>query len=305
MQHPKIKDLLDLAIKSNCDGYSIWRAKRDRQNQIIDFELIYSSDASVDPTKMATAKLVHKLMNEVIMDGDAERVKSALRNALKAFETSGSKHRAQNIDGWMTNTESTIIPLTKDEVLITYVNKSQAKIIHNNHWISDHDPLTGLINQVLLDELISQALMQLQLHSEPFAFGIIDLDDFKNLNKNFGVALGDQVLRNFSELLKDKLRKSDRIIRLSEDDFAVVLRDTHDISEITALSKNLMHGAARGWRINGEHISLNFSAGFVLVGDYHVEPREIFHLAQEQMFKVKNQGKNGAISTILHGMVAN
>lgn len=111
-------------------------------------------------------------------------------------------------------------------------------------------------------------------------------------------------MQDFSELLKEKLRKSDRIIRLSDDDFALVLRDTHDISEITTLSKSLLNSSTRGWWLNGEHVKLSFSAGFVLVTDYHVEPREIFHLAQEQMFKVKNQGKNGASSAILHGMVS-
>lgn len=94
------------------------------------------------------------------------------------------------------------------------------------------------------------------------------------------------------------------MIRLTEDDFAVILKDSHDLAEITALSKSLLQGAEKGWRIDGRFVQLSFSAGFVLVTDHHVQPREIYQRAEEQMYKVKNDGKNGAISTILHGLVA-
>ena len=301
----ELLNLLSIAIKSTCDGFSIWRAVRNSKAEIVDFWLIYSTDLSLDLARTATSRLLHKPITEVVMNGDSERIRNVLTGALKSFETLGAQTLIQNIDGWKTDTESSIIPLTANEVLITYVNKkgSSASINHNQ-WIFDHDPLTGLVNQVLLDEMLSQALMQLQLRDEPFAFGVIDLDDFKSINKLYGNAVGDILLRNFADLLNEKAKKTDRIIRLGADDFALILRDTHDISEITALTKNLLQAANRGWSINQNEIKISFSAGFILVSDYHAKPREIFNLAQEHMYKIKNKGKNGVVSAVLEGLVA-
>lgn len=298
-------NLLNLALNSAWDGFSIWRAIRDRSGNILDFEMIYSNEPSKDPVRAITARLVHKPIDEVIINGDLERVKRALRNSLEEYAISGVGHKVTLIDGWHDGTEQTVIALTADEVLIANLDKKSSNSIVKHHdWLYEHDPLTGLINQVLLDELLSQALMQLQVKNEPFVFGIIDLDDFRRINDQEGRAFGDAVLRNFAELLQSKLRKIDRLIRLTEDDFALILKDSHDLSEITTLSKSLLQSAKKGWRIDDRFVNLSFSAGFVLVTDHHVMPREIYHLAESQMFKVKNQGKNGALSTVLHGLVA-
>lgn len=297
--------LLNLALNSAWDGFSIWRAIRDRNGKILDFEMIYSNEASVDPERAIAARLVHKPIEKVIKNGDLQRVKRALGNCLDQYSSEYGSNKVTIIDGWEGGVEHTVIALTSDEVLIANLDKRNSHSIVKHHdWLYEHDPLTGLINQVLLDELLSQSLMDLQANNEPFVFGIIDIDDFKECNTSQGRDFGDLVLRNFSELIQSKLQKVDRLIRLTEDDFAVILKNSHDLSEITTFSKSLLDGAKKGWRINGTFTNLSFSAGFVLVTDHQILPREIYHLAESQMFKVKNEGKNGAISTMLHGLFA-
>lgn len=165
--------------------------------------MIYSNDPALDPKRAIAARFVHKPIDEVIINGDLQRVKSALRSSLEHFPSTGPKNRVTLIDGWMDGTEHTIIALTSEEVLIANLNKNSSNsIVKHNEWLYEHDPLTGLINQVLLDELLTQALMHLQLKNEPFVFGIIDIDDFKLINEHEGRAFGDVVLRNFAELLE-------------------------------------------------------------------------------------------------------
>ena len=76
------------------------------------------------------------------------------------------------------------------------------------------------------------------------------------------------------------------------------------VAEITEISKHLMDIAHEGWDIKGSQIHLNFSAGFTLVRDHFATTREVLHLAESQMYKVKNHGKNGFVSSVFHGLVS-
>lgn len=296
--------LLNLSMSKIWDGFSIWRAKRSQDGHIKDFEMLYSNEKSNNPKKMITAKLLHKPISEVIMNGDSERIRSVLIKALEGYVPNASFSDGRTINGWIEGTQSTVLPLTKDEILVTYVNriKENSKATRGQ-WIYEHDPLTGLINQVLLEELLNEALLQLQKSDNQFAFGILDLDDFERINVKFGRDFGDSILRKFTDSFQGQLKKSDRLIRLGDDDFAVILRDVNDLSEITEISKELMGNTSKGWILDGELIKLNFSAGFVLVKDPFATTQEIFHLAESQMYKVKNHGKNGFDSSIFHGLV--
>lgn len=301
---PSTVELLNLALGKILDGFSIWRAKRDLKGEILDFEMIYSNEISNNPKKMITAKLLHKPISEVIMNGDLERIRNVLINALKVYSPNLNMADGRSIDGWQDGISSKVLPLTRDEVLITYQNKGKNSTNEfRAQWIYEHDPLTGLIDQVLLEDLLNEALLNLQRTDEQFAFGMLDLDDFIRINNRYGRDFGDLVLRQFSETFQALLKKSDRLIRLGEDDFAVILRNVNDLSEITAISKELMQLSFNGWILDGELIKLAFSAGFVLVNDPFATTQEIFHLTETQMYKVKNHGKNGFVSSVFHGLV--
>ena len=150
--------LLNLALNSAWDGFSIWRAIRDRNGKILDFEMIYSNEASVDPERAIAARLVHKPIEKVIKNGDLQRVKRALGNCLDQYSSEYGSNKVTIIDGWEGGVEHTVIALTSDEVLIANLDKRNSHSIVKHHdWLYEHDPLTGLINQVLLDELLSQS----------------------------------------------------------------------------------------------------------------------------------------------------
>ncbi|ANJ66690.1 hypothetical protein A9404_04220 [Halothiobacillus diazotrophicus] len=88
-----------------------------------------------------------------------------------------------------------------------------------------HDTLTGLPNRRALEQHLPRAIARAQRHGTVVAVGMLDLDDFKPVNDNFGHESGDTLLRELAQRLKARLRKQDLLARLGGDEFVIVLED--------------------------------------------------------------------------------
>jgi diguanylate cyclase (GGDEF)-like protein/PAS domain S-box-containing protein len=84
------------------------------------------------------------------------------------------------------------------------------------------DPLTGLANRLLLDELLEAALARTERNEVPLAVVFIDLDGFKSVNDTYGHDAGDAVLRETARRLLSILRATDVVARLGGDEFVIV-----------------------------------------------------------------------------------
>ena len=92
------------------------------------------------------------------------------------------------------------------------------------------DPLTGLFNRYYLYEFLPQEIKKSQFSDYSLGVFIIDIDNFKDLNDKHGHLAGDDILKQFSELLKGTRRQTDMVIRYAGDEFMILLpgvdRDT-------------------------------------------------------------------------------
>jgi diguanylate cyclase (GGDEF)-like protein len=85
------------------------------------------------------------------------------------------------------------------------------------------DPLTGLANRATFDRALAQAQATVLRTGEPLSLLLIDLDDFKAINDQYGHAAGDAVLQQSAAAWWELLRGRDTLARLGGDEFAVVL----------------------------------------------------------------------------------
>jgi diguanylate cyclase (GGDEF)-like protein len=81
------------------------------------------------------------------------------------------------------------------------------------------DPLTGLLNRGEGEARLAERLKG----EQPLSIILIDLDDFKQVNDNFGHASGDQVLRTVAHILTNELRSCDSVCRWGGDEFLVIV----------------------------------------------------------------------------------
>ena len=91
---------------------------------------------------------------------------------------------------------------------------------------ASHDDLTGLPNRTLLADRIQQARQAGKEQGGCFALMFIDLDGFKPVNDAFGHHLGDQLLREVGQRLREDLRSQDTLARIGGDEFVLLVQLT-------------------------------------------------------------------------------
>ncbi|NVM77421.1 diguanylate cyclase (GGDEF)-like protein [Duganella sp. SG902] len=102
--------------------------------------------------------------------------------------------------------------------------------------IAHHDVLTGLPNRVLLQDRLAQAVAFANRSGKPLWVMLIDLDRFKFVNDSLGHKAGDQLLKTVAQRLRDSVRDSDTVARLSGDEFVAILCEypadaSHDVAQ--------------------------------------------------------------------------
>jgi diguanylate cyclase (GGDEF)-like protein/PAS domain S-box-containing protein len=125
--------------------------------------------------------------------------------------------------------------------------------------LSERDPLTGLNNRAGVEMHLQRCVDDLK-HDEVAAV-FVDLDRFKPVNDEFGHAVGDEVLRQFSARLKGVVRPSDVVGRLGGDEFAVILSGVRDRQGAELVAEKILGVVRRPFDVEGQFISIGASVG--------------------------------------------
>jgi two-component system cell cycle response regulator len=115
------------------------------------------------------------------------------------------------------------------------------------------DQLTGLITRKhFFEELLMRELKRAQRTNKPITVLLLDLNDFKSINDNYGHNVGDEVLKEFAEVVKKSIRESDIAVRFGGDEMLVVLPETDEDGAEKVLERireNLSKVSVRGLKI--------------------------------------------------------
>jgi diguanylate cyclase (GGDEF)-like protein len=98
--------------------------------------------------------------------------------------------------------------------------------------LADHDGLTGLLNRRRFEEELQREAAAATRYGRRAAVVVLDLDDFKTVNDRYGHVVGDAVLRRVADVLRGRLRASDRAGRLGGDEFAVILEGADEATAV-------------------------------------------------------------------------
>jgi diguanylate cyclase (GGDEF)-like protein len=118
---------------------------------------------------------------------------------------------------------------------------------------------------------------------------LFDLDHFKQINDQFGHDAGDQVLRNFAELLKKHSRKSDLPARFGGEEFIELLPNT-TIEEANVFAERIRSELAAQRLLDNDHL-ITVSAG-VCGYTSHLSREELIKQADVALYAAKNLGRN-------------
>jgi len=152
------------------------------------------------------------------------------------------------------------------------------------------DPLTGLRNRRGLDDLF-QAVEQLAKHQHHISIGVLDIDHFKNINDTYGHGTGDDVLRQFSQLLLDNSHERDILIRWGGEEF-VVIKVGQSLSQTERFFNDLRNEIKlKNWP---EDIRLTASIGVIELHNEFVETA--IARADELLYQAKENGRDKVIA---------
>ncbi|WVM93092.1 GGDEF domain-containing protein [Halopseudomonas pachastrellae] len=100
------------------------------------------------------------------------------------------------------------------------------------------DPLTGIGNRRTMDAELDIAMADSKRYGIDFGLLVLDLDYFKQINDRFGHGIGDQVLVDFVDCVREVCRPSDRLFRLGGEEF-VLLVPKADLNSLKAIAEHI------------------------------------------------------------------
>ncbi|MGV8078949.1 MAG: MASE3 domain-containing protein [Syntrophales bacterium] len=234
---------------------------------------------------------------DIIIPEDLPTLEEKLRRRLAGDRSvAHTPYRARRKDGAVLNVEvhSVIIsyqgrPAIMGTVIdVTDHIQAQEAIRH----LAYHDPLTGLPNRTLLQDRVDTALAAAARAKRCAALLVLDLDRFKEVNDTLGHALGDQLLTEVAERLREAVRDSDTVARLGGDEFVVFLPEIGKDKAARQVAEKIVESFRREFVLEGHAVRSSTSIGIASFPQDGKDGKTLLRKADEAMYRAKEAGGN-------------
>ncbi len=170
---------------------------------------------------------------------------------------------------------------------VTSLKRSHERLMHD----AVHDSLTGLPNRELFMDRVSGAITRTregQANRPTVLF--IDIDRFKNVNKSFGLVIGDSMLLTLGRRLSRHLNPQDTLARLGGDQFAILLISESDPHHVATLAERVRRALRTPMKISSKEIILTASIGIVVHDGTQATAQELLREGEIAMLRAKRGG---------------
>ncbi|WP_404338779.1 GGDEF domain-containing protein [Pseudoalteromonas mariniglutinosa] len=160
-------------------------------------------------------------------------------------------------------------------------------------FLAYHDHLTGLPNRLLLEDRFKQVLKHFKrkrdADTNTLSIVFIDLNQFKELNDQFGHQAGDDALKILADVFQHTLREDDTAARLGGDEFVLLLEHFNSLEQVhkltTRIANALEHAVANS---DYPQMKINFSYGAAFYPKNGESLDVLIEMADKKMYKMKN-----------------
>ena len=257
--------------------------KRDAANKQLNYEV------------NAIVTLVNKHLN------NGKKHADALDKSNEQLETDISKENLKKIIEQLSvensNMRTTTMGFFKEIGKVkTYIKNmhSSLKLAQENEM---RDALTKMPNRRFFDMKLTSSIMHAHESSSSMCLVMVDIDNFKKVNDDYGHVIGDQVIKFVASLLIENIKGQDTSARYGGEEFAIVLPNTN-IREATILieiiRKKLQNSnlVLTKKRCSIGQITASFGIAEIKNSD---NPSSIIERADKNLYSAKNSGKNCVI----------
>ena len=157
-----------------------------------------------------------------------------------------------------------------------------------------HDQLTGALNRRGLEEMFEAESARAQRRGSSLAVALLDIDNFKRLNDNFGHKVGDEALIHLARVVRQHLRPQDVLARYGGEEFVILLPETTPAEAYNALTRLQRELTREFFMTDQQKVIITFSAGLTLMRrEESMQPA--LARADAAMYQAKQAGRNRVV----------
>ncbi len=190
------------------------------------------------------------------------------------------------------NSQGELINITGSVQDISRLHKAESLI----NYQSKHDKLTELPNRSFFSETLEKLFEdkeQIKTKTNSLTAAVIlDIDRFKAINDSLGQQQGDNLLRTVSQRIKNVTREGDFVARLGSDEFAIIIQQAKDTSELNLSLNRIFNDLSKPYIINDQELYSTFSMGVALQFQDGKTANELITNANVARTQAKKHGGN-------------
>jgi diguanylate cyclase (GGDEF)-like protein/PAS domain S-box-containing protein len=177
--------------------------------------------------------------------------------------------------------------------LVTALDISQQKIMENSiEFLKNYDALTGLPNRNLLNDRIKVAVATAKRMKVKVGLLYIDIDNFKIINDNFGLPVGDVLLQKFAKRVSTLYRETDTFSRIGADNFILVCFGINSNNELLVIISRIRESLEKPFYIFNNKINITISVGASIFPADTEDHEKLISLAEDALATAKDYGRN-------------
>ncbi|RMF14649.1 MAG: EAL domain-containing protein [Gammaproteobacteria bacterium] len=158
--------------------------------------------------------------------------------------------------------------------------------------LSQYDPLTGLPNRSFFRAQVEEAIRNSGKSGQRLAIFCVGIDDFKNVNEQYGYSVGDRLLQALAERLSTLPDIPVNVARLGGDQFALIVFNTHSNFKAATVADRILKTVGKTFLIDTHAIGLTASIGMTLYPEDGEDAERLIQKAEQTMMLAKSRGHN-------------
>ena len=161
---------------------------------------------------------------------------------------------------------------------------------------ASHDLLTGLPNRASFDEKLALALKEVRRDHTPnpplLVVMFLDLDQFKGINDTLGHTIGDELLREVAQRIKETIHPHTVFSRWGGDEFTLLIPHINRLAQATQEAASILSALEPPFNLHGHELFISASIGIAIYGEDSPDAESLIKNADLALYRAKSFGRN-------------
>lgn len=196
--------------------------------------------------------------------------------------------------GLLISLAATRVAVIVVSLMVAYTSEQGRKNIKRLQWLANIDGVTGVFNHRYFQSKLEEEIIRANEKGGTLGMLMIDLDNFKKFNDNYGHKAGDLLLSKTSKIFMDETREQGIVCRYGGDEFAILLPDANSESILSVIDRirkafDKMTGLEEHFTLSNK---VTLSAGYSIYPDLARNKDDLIMQSDSALYQAKNMGRN-------------